>query len=64
MRAGPAAIDYVVGNFQKGAFADILRSLGKRPASRGRSGGPVFSFASNHGETVDFRAFVTIMQRM
>ncbi len=61
MRTAQPGIDYVVGNFQKGAFTDILEAEERGVRIDDIPESPVFSFASNHGAAGDFRAFVPIM---
>jgi len=61
MQAAQPGIDYVVGNFQKGAFSEILEAIQRGLRRADLPEAPVFSFAPNHGEAGDFRAFVPIM---
>lgn len=61
MRTVQPAIDYVIGNFQKRAFADLLDAVGSGRRLEDVSEIPVFSFAPDHGTPGDFRAFVPIM---
>jgi tRNA-2-methylthio-N6-dimethylallyladenosine synthase len=61
MKAAQPGIDYVVGNFQKGAFVDILTAAEKGLRNAELPEVPVFSFAKNHSEPGDFRAYVPIM---
>ena len=61
LRSAQPAIDYVIGNFQKRAFSDLADAVqaGSRLAEVPEV--PAFSFASDHGNPGDFRAFVPIM---
>ncbi len=61
MKAAQPAIDYVIGNFQKQAFSDLVDALGSGARLEYVPETPVFAFARDHGAPGDFRAFVPIM---
>lgn len=61
MREAQPGIDYIIGNFQKNAFPSVLAAIEGRLPPQDLEEVPVFSFAPDHGEAGDFRAFVPIM---
>ena len=61
MRTAQPAVDYVIGNFQKQAFSDLIDAAGSGGRLEDVPEIPAFSFAPDHGTPGDFRAFVPIM---
>ncbi len=61
MKSAQPAIDYVIGNFQKRAFSEVLDAAGSGSRLEDLPEVPAFSFAPDHRTPGDFRAFVPIL---